>query len=101
MRSFFGRKIRTKAWLNKSALSEVDLRSCGGSFEETLYTHLINIGRAAHYEIQGEWFPIDTPKDLSIMNWEVNDKHQSGLVTKALRDKIQTTTSLQQNKYSS
>jgi glucose-1-phosphate cytidylyltransferase len=75
------------AWLNKDALVEIDMDECD-DLESTLYQHLINIGRAAHYQITGEWFPIDTPKDLRVINLAEEDQHGSGHMAKAVHDKL-------------
>jgi len=77
------------AWLSKDALREIDLLTCS-DFESTLYPHLIEIGRAAHYQIHGEWFPIDTPKDVRTINLEESDRHGSGHMAKAVRDKLES-----------
>ncbi len=75
------------AWLNKDALSQIDLKTCG-DFESTLYQRMIDLNRAAHYQIQGEWFPIDTPKDLRTINLAEEDRHGAGLTAKAVHDKL-------------
>lgn len=75
------------AWLNKKALSHVDLDRCG-DFESALYPFVIDLGRAAHFQIRGSWFAIDTPKDLHIINLEVEDRHRTGHSARAMRDKL-------------
>jgi len=60
------------AWLNKDALNYADLNTCG-DFETNVYQKLINLKRVAHYEIHGLWFPIDTQKDLQVINLEIDD----------------------------
>jgi len=50
--------------INKAALELVDLNSCI-DFEQDLYTEVINQGKANLTRLNGTWFPIDTPKDLS------------------------------------
>jgi glucose-1-phosphate cytidylyltransferase len=74
------------AWLNQAALKEVDLKS-GQDFESSLYTRVIEMGRAAHYQITGEWFPIDTPKDLRVINLAEEDRHGAGHKAKAIHSK--------------
>ena len=73
------------AWLNKDALAYVNLNTCD-DFETSLYSKLIEIGRAAHFRLRGCWFPIDTPKDLQIVNLAVNDRHASGHQAKAVKE---------------
>ena len=65
------------AWLNKDALQHVDLEMCD-DFETTLYQRIIELERGAHYLITGYWYPIDTPKDLQVINMDVGDNHASG-----------------------
>jgi len=77
------------AWLNKDALNEIDLNNCA-DFETELYKRIIEIGRASHYQIRGEWFPIDTPKDLNVINLTENDVHGRGHIAKAVHDKLAT-----------
>lgn len=60
------------AWLNKSVLDVVDLEVCG-DFETVVYQKTIDMKRAAHFEIHGLWFPIDTQKDLQIINLKIDD----------------------------
>lgn len=59
-------------WLRREALAHVELAQCV-NFEQELYPRLIQLGRVAHYRLRGHWFPVDTPKDLSIINGEVPD----------------------------
>ena len=54
-------------WLNKDALDFVDLGIIG-ELEQNLFPILINNDRACHYKIEGNWFSIDTQKDLDIIN---------------------------------
>lgn len=74
------------AWVNKDALGLVDLAE--GDFETILYGKVIELGRAAHFRLEGYWFPIDTPKDLQIMNLTVGDRHDSGQMAKAVKDSL-------------
>jgi glucose-1-phosphate cytidylyltransferase len=78
------------AWLNKDALLHIDLLTCG-DFETDLYQKLIAMNRAAHFEITGDWFPIDTPKDLHAINFKGEDKHDTWLSAKAMKDTINNT----------
>ena len=36
--------------------------------EQNLYSTIIKKGQAGHYNIKGNWFAIDTQKDLDIIN---------------------------------
>lgn len=75
------------AWLNKAALECVDLKTCG-DFETSLYQRIIEMKRAAHFQIRGSWFAIDTPKDLQVVNLTVGDRHASGHAVKTVRDRL-------------
>jgi glucose-1-phosphate cytidylyltransferase len=75
------------AWLNKDALDVVDLSTCY-DFETSLYSALIKMGRAAHYRLKGCWFPIDSPKDLQIVNLAVDDRHSSGHLAREVKDRL-------------
>ena len=77
------------AWLNKDALKFVDMKTCW-DFETILYSKLIEIGRAAHFRLKGCWFPIDTPKDLQIVNLAADDRHASGHMAKAVKESLST-----------
>ena len=59
------------AWIDKSALNLIDLFS-DVDFETELYKKVISLNKAVYYEIEGLWIPIDTPKDLTLVN--LNDK---------------------------
>ena len=72
------------AWLNKGALELVDLHTCG-DFETAVFSRAISLGRAAHFRLEGVWFPIDTPKDLAIANLTAEDRHDSGELAQALK----------------
>lgn len=56
--------------ISKSALAMIDLKN-SENFEHDLFPEIIKANRAAHYKIDGEWFPVDTQKDLSIINLDV------------------------------
>jgi glucose-1-phosphate cytidylyltransferase len=73
------------AWLSTDALAHVDLQTCP-DFETSLYSALIRMGRAAHFRLHGSWFPIDTPKDLQIVNLAVGDRYASGQQARAFKD---------------
>ncbi len=75
------------AWLNKAALNLVDLETCG-DFETAIFQRAIDLGRAAHYEIHGDWFPVDTPKDLHVLNLMEEDRHRAGEIAKEVRDRL-------------
>ena len=63
------------SWINKEAIKEIDLNDCS-DFETVLYQSAIDLGRTAHFIIDGLWFSIDTPKDLQIINMK-DEKKQS------------------------
>ena len=71
-------------WLNKDALQMIDLEACN-NLEHELYPKIIQAGRAAHYKIDGDWFAIDTPKDLDIINLEIDTHQKIGEVVKELK----------------
>ena len=75
------------AWLNKDALALVDLETCG-DFETSLYSKAIETRRASHFQLKGCWFPIDTPKDLQIVNLTLDDRDSTGHVTKAVKERL-------------
>ena len=75
------------AWINKEALKYIDLEKCA-DFETTLYQRIIDIKRAAHYVITGYWHPIDTPKDLQIINLRVDSNHDKGTYARRMRDRL-------------
>ena len=64
-------------WLNKSALSYINLKNCV-NFEQELYPVLIRKKFAAHYKIEGDWYAIDTQKDLHVLNCLIEDKDRIG-----------------------
>ncbi|MCU1347491.1 MAG: glucose-1-phosphate cytidylyltransferase, partial [Acidobacteria bacterium] len=75
------------AWLNKDAIGVVDLKTCG-DFETSVYSKVIQMGRAAHYQLKGCWFPIDSPKDLQVINLTVDDRHGSGYLAREVKDRL-------------
>lgn len=74
-------------WLNKDALQMIDLEACN-DFEHELYPKIIQTGRAAHYRIDGTWFAIDTPKDLDIINSEIQTQHKIGEIVKDTKKEL-------------
>lgn len=74
-------------YLNKEALKHVDLENCY-DFEQDLFTNVIKLGRAAHYEIEGSWFAIDTAKDYQIINQLTGDKNNRGQKAHAIKEKL-------------
>jgi glucose-1-phosphate cytidylyltransferase len=75
------------AWLNKDALAHVNLETCE-DFETSLYSKLIQMRRASHFRLKGCWFPIDTPKDLQVIDLGVEDRHSSGHVLKTMKESL-------------
>jgi glucose-1-phosphate cytidylyltransferase len=73
------------AWLNKDALGYVNLNS-HINFENVLYQILINAGKASHFELRGLWYPIDTQKDLDIINMEIIDVNGMGHKAKIAKE---------------
>jgi glucose-1-phosphate cytidylyltransferase len=69
------------SWINKKALSIIDLHTCF-DFETNVYQCAIDLDRSAHYPIDGLWFPIDTLKDLQIINMMNDDRHSLGYAAK-------------------
>ena len=76
-----GRIYSGLAFINKSCLQYVDL-TAHINFENILYRTVIAAGRASHFDIQGIWFPIDTPKDLDVINMVVHDINNIGNVAR-------------------
>jgi len=64
------------AWINKAALSYVELELCE-DFETTLFQRVIDMQRVAHFHVEGLWYPIDTPKDLQAINFSIEGGHVS------------------------
>ena len=75
------------AYINKAALAHVDLNGCE-DFETSLYQRIIGMKRATHFQLRGLWFPIDTPKDLQVINLTIEDRHASGHAVKTVRDSL-------------
>ncbi|OEU71262.1 MAG: hypothetical protein BA863_10980 [Desulfovibrio sp. S3730MH75] len=85
--SLQGRVNSGLAYLSKTALQYVDLESCG-DFESTLYPAIIAAGRCSHFELRGCWFPIDTPKDLDIINMKIPDVNGIGDTTRTVQQNL-------------
>jgi len=64
-------------WLNKDAFQLIDLVECS-NFEETLIHEVVKTGRAYHYRIDGDWFPVETQKDIDMINGVGKTKYQLG-----------------------
>ncbi len=75
------------AWLNKDALKYVDLDTCG-DFESSLYSTVIKMERIGLFHLQGVWFPIDTPKDLDIVNMKVPDMNGIGEIAAEVKERL-------------
>ncbi|MDX8394268.1 MAG: NDP-sugar synthase [Mariprofundales bacterium] len=75
------------AYINKNALKYVDLND-GNDFETNLYQRIIDMKRASHFPLAGLWYPIDTPKDLQIINLKVEERYLSGHAAKTVRDNL-------------
>ena len=75
------------AYLSQTALQYVDLESCD-DFESDLYSAIIAAGRCSHFELQGCWFPIDTPKDLDIVNMKIPDLNGIGDTTRTVQQNL-------------
>ena len=61
-------------WLNKDALQLINLAECN-NFEDALIREVVKTGRAYHYRIGGDWFPVETQKDLDIISGMGKTKH--------------------------
>lgn len=77
------------AFLNKDALDVVDLNS-HINFENVLYQIIITAGRAAHFELRGVWYPIDTQKDLDIVNMLTQDADGVGYSAQMVKKNLET-----------
>ncbi len=86
-------------WLNKDALRLIDLETCQ-NLEHELYPKIIEMGKAAHYKIDGNWFAIDTQKDLEIINSKVTTQHNIGEIVKAAKKDLATRYSYQTRYFS-
>ena len=82
---------RTRGYINagltlikKKALDLISLKTCT-NFENELYSKVTQMGRAAHYKITGNWFAIDTPKDLSTVNSQTKTPQDIGYIMKKIK----------------
>ncbi len=81
------------SWIDKKAINNIDLQTCGiaeggRGMETSLFQSAIDKDRVAHYSINGLWFPIDTPKDLQIINMMIDDRHSIGHAAKKYKEKL-------------
>lgn len=74
-------------WLNKDGLNLIDLEAYS-DFEQELYSKIARMGRAIHYKIDGNWFAIDTQKDLSIINMEGTTQQKIGDIVKKTKENL-------------
>ena len=81
-------------WLNKDALKLIDLEICK-NFEHELFPKIIKIGRAVHYKIKGNWFSVDTKKDLNIINQKDESLKELGAMVKKSKQDLTTRLSIQ------
>ena len=84
------------SWINKKAVNNINLQTCGiaeggEGMETSLFQSAIDMGRISHYSINGLWFPIDTPKDLQIINMMIDDRHAIGHAAKEYKEKLSKT----------
>lgn len=75
------------AWINKDALGAVDLATCE-NFEQDLFSKMIQEGRASHFKIEGNWFPIDNQKDLDTVNQAIHSRNGIGAIVKAAKKNL-------------
>lgn len=85
------------SFINKDALQYINLDECDG-FEETLFSSLIKNDKVSRYVIDGDWFAVDTPKDLKNMNQLTGDKNR-GLKIKSIKEKLTPTEKILVNRY--
>lgn len=71
-------------WLNKDALKLIDLQKCE-NFEQELFMKAIQMDRLSHFKIKGNWFAIDTQKDLNIVNLESASQQEIGNIMKEVK----------------
>lgn len=76
-------------WLNKDALNLINLKKCK-NFEQQLYPKIIKLKKAAHYQIKGHWFAIDTKKDLDIINSVAESQQKIGDIVKIAKKNLAT-----------
>ena len=85
-------------WINKDSLGLIDLEECG-DFESELYAKIIGMNRAEHHKIEGNWFAIDTQKDLSIINSRIEGKSNIGDIVKEAKKNLESRYSYQTRYY--
>lgn len=71
------------AWINKTALSLIDFKTIG-DFETDLFNAVIRERRMSHFVLDGIWFPIDTPKDLEAINYNMKSGESESSTLKSL-----------------
>ena len=82
-----GRIFSGLCFINKAALQYVDLNT-HINFENELFRAVIARGKASHFDLKGMWFPIDTPKDLDIVNMKVPDINGVGEEAKIVKETL-------------
>jgi glucose-1-phosphate cytidylyltransferase len=87
------------SWINKDALNLIDLEACE-NFEQELYLKVIKMGKACHYKIDGNWFAIDTQKDLNFINLKEGSKREVGELAQQAKKNLTTRYSYQTRYYS-
>jgi glucose-1-phosphate cytidylyltransferase len=85
-------------WLNKDALKLIDLETCK-NFEQELFPKIIKRGRAVHFKIEGNWFSVDTNKDLNIINLREGNQKELGEMVKKAKENLATRYSYQSRYY--
>ena len=86
-------------WLNKGALKLIDLENCK-NFEQELFQKIIKMGRAVHFKIEGNWFSVDTNKDLNIINLREGNQKELGEMVKKVKKNLATRYSYRSKYYS-
>ena len=76
-------------WINKHALDFVNLDTCE-NLEQELFPKLIKTNQASHYKIQGNWFPIDTQKDLKKINEITNIDTKIGDIVRMAKKNLES-----------
>jgi glucose-1-phosphate cytidylyltransferase len=83
-----GRVFSGLSFINKVALALVDLNS-HIDFENVLFQAVILQGKASHFTLEGIWFPIDTPKDLDIVNMVDHPDNGIGKEAQAVKQNLE------------
>ena len=86
-------------WINKDAFKLINLETCN-NFEQELFPKIIKMGRGCHYKIQGNWFSVDTPKDLNIINLKEGSQQELGQMVQRAKKNLATRYSYQTKYYS-